>query len=603
MSLDLSPLRISLATTIVATALTFALGILAARVMYGRKSRLRGWIDGVFTLPLVLPPTVVGFLLLLAFGRRSVIGQALEHLGFVIAFSWPATVIAAVVIAFPLMYRTALGGFEQVNPTLLEAARTLGAAEWRVFRHVLLPLAWPGVLAGTVLASARALGEFGATLMLAGNIPGRTQTLPIAIFSAAEGGDMRTAAIWVCLIIAVSFGIIALLNYERAGRTFSPQPTSEANFVASALAVPMPVAATSSRSARVDMAIAKKFESFFLNVQLSAEHGTLGLLGASGSGKSMTLRAIAGLITPDTGFIRVNGRVLYHRNDKVNLSPAERHVGVVFQDYALFPHMTVAQNVAFGLNKLEASERHSRVTRQLELTHIRDLADRYPKQLSGGQRQRVALARALATDPDILLLDEPFSALDPHLRRQMEGQLRESLSGYSGAVLFVSHDMEEAFRFCIDLAVIDGGKVISSGRKERLFEQPGTVTAARLTGCKNIASVRHLSSRQIEVATWGCQLTLPRTVDASATHVGIRAHHLILRSIPNGVNTFPCWPVATSEAPFEVTVYLHLHELPSDKGTAHLQVEIPKDTYAELRSQPQPWYVHLNPEKLLLLQS
>jgi len=146
--------------------------------MYGSKGRIRGWIDGVLTLPLVLPPTVVGFFLLIVFGRRSFIGQALEHLGFTIAFSWPATVIAAVVVAFPLMYRTALGGFEQVNPTLLEAARTLGASEWRIFQRVLLPLAWPGVLAGTVLAFARALGEFGATLMLAGNIPGRTEHRP-----------------------------------------------------------------------------------------------------------------------------------------------------------------------------------------------------------------------------------------------------------------------------------------------------------------------------------------------------------------------------------------------------------------------------------------
>jgi molybdate ABC transporter permease protein len=151
----------------------------------------RAWIDGVLTLPLVLPPTVVGFFLLLLLGRRSFIGHALEQIGVVIVFSWPATVIAATVVAFPLMYRTTLGAFEQVNPNLLDAARTLGASEGTVFRRVLLPMAAPGVLAGTVLAFARAMGEFGATLMLAGNIPGRTQTMPIAIFSAAEGGDMQ----------------------------------------------------------------------------------------------------------------------------------------------------------------------------------------------------------------------------------------------------------------------------------------------------------------------------------------------------------------------------------------------------------------------------
>src|SRR5439155_5753802 len=187
---------------------TFVLGIAAARAMSAYKGRGRGLLDGILILPLVLPPTVVGFFLLLLFGRRSAIGHALEQIGLTVAFSWPATVIAATVVAFPLMYRTALGAFEQVNPNLLQAARTLGAGEWTVFRRVLLPLAAPGVVAGTVLAFARALGEFGATLMLAGNIPGRTQTMPIAIFSAAESGDMRAAMVWVALIVVLSLAII-----------------------------------------------------------------------------------------------------------------------------------------------------------------------------------------------------------------------------------------------------------------------------------------------------------------------------------------------------------------------------------------------------------
>ena len=176
--------------------------------MYGVHGPLRAWIDGILTLPLVLPPTVVGFFLLLIFGRRSLTGQMLEKIGVTIVFSWPATVIAATVVAFPLMYRTSLGALEQVNPTLLQAARTLGASEWIVFRRVQLPLAGPGVLAGTVLAFARAMGEFGATLMLAGNIPGRTQTMPIAIFSAAESGDMRGALLWVLFIVVLSLAII-----------------------------------------------------------------------------------------------------------------------------------------------------------------------------------------------------------------------------------------------------------------------------------------------------------------------------------------------------------------------------------------------------------
>lgn len=218
---DSSPLLISLATTCAATVATFFLGLFAARSMYGVRGSLRAWIDGILTLPLVLPPTVVGFFLLLLLGRRSFIGHALEQVGITIVFSWPATVIAATVVAFPLMYRTTLGAFEQVNPNLLDAARTLGASERVVFRRVLLPLAAPGVLAGTVLAFARALGEFGATLMLAGNIPGRTQTMPMAIFSAVEDGDMHAAMLWVLLIVALSLAIIRLLSWQR--RTGTPK--------------------------------------------------------------------------------------------------------------------------------------------------------------------------------------------------------------------------------------------------------------------------------------------------------------------------------------------------------------------------------------------
>ena len=205
---DPSPLIISVATTCAATAATFFLGMLAAKIMYGMRGTVRAWVDGLLTLPLVLPPTVVGFFLLLIFGRRSWIGQALQHIGITVAFSWPATVIAATVVAFPLMYRTTLGAFEQVNPNLLQAARTLGAGEWRVFRRVLLPLAGPGVIAGTVLAFARALGEFGATLMLAGNIPGKTQTVPLSIYTAVQTGETHEAVVLVGLLTILSCAVV-----------------------------------------------------------------------------------------------------------------------------------------------------------------------------------------------------------------------------------------------------------------------------------------------------------------------------------------------------------------------------------------------------------
>jgi molybdate transport system permease protein len=211
--MDWSPLWISIATSVTATVITLFLGLAAAAWREGRKGPAMALVDGVFLLPLVLPPTVVGFLLLLLFGRKGPLGKLFLKFGATIVFSWPATVIAATVVAFPLMYLTARAALEQVEPSLLQAARTLGASEWRVFREVALPLAWPGVLAGTILSFARALGEFGATLMLAGNVPGRTETIPIAIYFAVEANDMSVAATWCLLDIGISLTLLAGLYY------------------------------------------------------------------------------------------------------------------------------------------------------------------------------------------------------------------------------------------------------------------------------------------------------------------------------------------------------------------------------------------------------
>lgn len=213
MNFDFSPLWISSKTAIASTIITFFIGIAAAWLMSGKKGKFKVFLDAVFTLPMVLPPTVLGFFLLLIFGKNGPIGKLLFSFGVRLIFSWPATVIAAVVVAFPLMYKTTSGAFEQIDINVLNAARTLGVSEWRIFWTIIVPLAWPGIAAGTVLAFARALGEFGATLMLAGNIPGKTQTIPIAIFFAVEGGDIATAFYWVLIIFILSLAVIISTNY------------------------------------------------------------------------------------------------------------------------------------------------------------------------------------------------------------------------------------------------------------------------------------------------------------------------------------------------------------------------------------------------------
>lgn len=213
MNVDWSPFIISLKTALLATAITFVVGIVVSYFIANYKGRYKGLIDGLFTLPLVLPPTVVGFFLLVLFGKNGVIGEFLLNFDVTIIFSWWATVISATVVAFPMMYRTSRAAFEQIDANMISAARTLGLSEWKIFYKIAIPLAWPGIIGGIVLSFARALGEFGATLMIAGNIPGRTQTMPIAIFFAVEGGDMRKAMMWVLIITFISIAMILMLNY------------------------------------------------------------------------------------------------------------------------------------------------------------------------------------------------------------------------------------------------------------------------------------------------------------------------------------------------------------------------------------------------------
>jgi len=210
---DWSPLWISLESSLTATTITLILGLAAASWRERHSGPAMALFDGACLLPLVLPPTVVGFFLLLLFGRNGPVGRLLLRFGASLVFSWPATVIAAAVVAFPLMYLTARAALEQVDSRFLEAARTLGASEWRAFRQIALPLAWPGVLAGTILSFARALGEFGATLMLAGNIPGRTATIPIAIYFAVEADDMRSATAWCAADLIISVALLSGLYY------------------------------------------------------------------------------------------------------------------------------------------------------------------------------------------------------------------------------------------------------------------------------------------------------------------------------------------------------------------------------------------------------
>ena len=615
--MDLSPLWISLKTASVATVFAFVAGIAVAEIMFNYRGKGKGLIDGILTLPLVLPPIVLGFLLLLLFGRNSPVGQVLQQWGISIIFSWQATVIASTVVAFPLMYKTTLSAFEQVNKDVINCARTLGASETRIFWQIVLPLSWRGIVSGTILTFARALGEFGATLMLAGNIPGRTQTMPLAIYFAAEAGKRSEALIWVVVLVAIALGVIATINYwsntdgwleqllDRLGasvisrwsliisRWFSPlQATSVTQ---------SQISTQSDRELIVELY--KNLPSFNLAASLNAHDKPLGILGASGSGKSMTLRCIAGLETPSRGRIILNGRILFDSRQKINLPCRDRRMGFVFQNYALFPHMKVARNIGFGLQHFPKEERRKQVQKYLELMQLQGLEKRYPHQLSGGQQQRVALARALAIKPDAILLDEPLSALDNYLRSQIEQLLAEVFTNYKGVTLFVTHKLEEAYRVCEDLVILDRGKVIGSGHKEEIFQHPPNFKVAQLTECKNFSPLQIVDEKEIKALDWHCILKVEQELNPSLAYIGIRAHHLkfVNQEVTvNSGNTFPCWLVRTSETPHWMTLYLKLYSPGNHELDYHLQAEVLKEKWQEIKDQPCPWYVYLDPLKLIL---
>ncbi len=408
------PLLISLKVTLVATVITFVLGVPTAYGMANYRGQARNLIEGLLLLPLVLPPTVVGFGLLWLLGDRG----PLASLNLNIVFTWWAAVITAVVVAFPLMYRSSRAAFGQIDAELLSVARTLGASEWTVFKRVAVPLASPGIVAGAILSFARALGEFGATLMLAGNIPGKTQTLPMAVYFAVEGGDFAQATRWSAVLGAIALISVIISDFlgQQAVRktrkdkhlpSSATEPKAESPTINNWTEHPdQSQSSASTNLANLTIDITKRLPGFTLRIQCETKADLVGVLGASGAGKSLLLKCLAGIEKPDAGRIVLDTRVLFDAQQGINLPSRERAIALLFQNYALLPHLTVAENIAFGINPSRRSKlsTHQIVTAELRAVQLERFANHYPRELSGGQQQRIALARALASRPQLLLL-------------------------------------------------------------------------------------------------------------------------------------------------------------------------------------------------------
>lgn len=308
----------------------------------------------------------------------------------------------------------------------------------------------------------------------------------------------------------------------------------------------------------IEVNIKKDFGSFQLNVEFQAGNEVLALLGGSGSGKSMTLRAIAGIIKPDEGRIVVDGTVFFDSEQKINLPPQKRQVGLLFQNYALFPTMTVLQNIMTGVRSGTRAERRRSALEAAQRFHLPDaIVNNLPSQLSGGQQQRAALARILVGRPKILMLDEPFSALDTYLKDQMEREVLKVIHTFGGTTLFVSHNRDEVYRFADQVAIYHRGHLDAFEHKHTLFQAPRTYISALLTGCKNFSAISERRSdgktTRIHAADWDMDFILPG--EATGEFIAIRGHNLKAVSSP-GENVYPMEPVELIEDTFEYVLQI-----------------------------------------------
>ena len=317
--------------------------------------------------------------------------------------------------------------------------------------------------------------------------------------------------------------------------------------------------------------IEKRLRDFTLAANFTLTDTTLALLGASGSGKSMTLRCIAGLERPDHGRIVLNGRTLYDSEKRINLPPQARNVGYLFQNYALFPNMTVRENIIFALDG--SQEEKERIFKEnVARFSLEGLENAYPAGLSGGQQQRVAFARILARGADVLLLDEPLSALDTHLKWQIEIALREILAMQDISAILVTHDRDEAFRIAREIATVDRGQLTPPTNKHELFRNPGTCAATTLTGCKNISAAHRVDETHVAATDWGITLRVANAA-TDVRHIAVRAHYLVLAS-ENDVDALPARIAEVIESTFTYIVMLRFAD-----GAMPIRWEIDKATW------------------------
>ncbi|MFE5483823.1 ABC transporter permease [Streptomyces sp. NPDC056527] len=474
-------LSLSMVVSFWALGLSLLLGVplawLLARVSFPGKAFVRSLV----LLPMVLPPTVGGVALLLAFGRRGLLGPWLEDtFGITLPFHTSGAVLAATFVAMPFLVISLEGALGGLRPRYEETAASLGASPVRVFFTVTLPMVAPGLIAGAALTWARALGEFGATITFAGNLPGTTQTLPLQVYLLLQ--DEPEAATSVSLLLlAIAMAVLIALRGRWTGtpsdrRTLRVPDARAEEPAAAPEDVPRVVTAEEDGGERWSL---HSEVTGFTRLTLDAEPGTtIAVVGPNGAGKTTLLRALLGLTPRAHATLRLGGI------DVTDMPPHRRRVAWVPQDGALFPHMTALANTAYGRRAQGVSRAEARreAQRWLDRLGVGHLAHRRPTQLSGGQAQRVALARALAARPRLLVLDEPLAALDQTTRAHVRHTLRTHLAGFGGVCLIVTHDPVEAVSLADRVLVLDEGRALQDASPAEVTRHPHSPWVARMLG-------------------------------------------------------------------------------------------------------------------------
>lgn len=479
-------LRLSLLVSLWSLGLSLVFGVplawLLARVPFPGKAFVRSLV----LLPMVLPPTVGGVALLLAFGRRGLLGPWLEDtFGITLPFHTSGAVLAATFVAMPFLVISLEGALGGLRPRYEETAASLGASPVRVFLTVTLPMVAPGLIAGAALTWARALGEFGATITFAGNLPGTTQTLPLQVYLLLQDSPEAATSVSLLLLAIAMIVLIALRGRwtgtpgdrrDLASRAAATRPEEPAGSPPDIL--PEPPAGPPAKASQERWPLHADVTGF-TRLALDADPGTtIAVVGPNGAGKTTLLRALLGL-TP-----RAHAALRLGDADVSELPPHRRGVAWVPQDGALFPHLSALTNTAYGLRARGVPRAEARRAAQdwLDRLGVGKLAHRKPGQLSGGQAQRVALARALAARPRLLLLDEPLAALDQTTRARVRHTLRGHLADFGGVCLIVTHDPVEAVSLADRVLVLEDGRVLQDEPPAEVTRHPRSPWVARMLG-------------------------------------------------------------------------------------------------------------------------